>query len=730
MRWGGLALTLVVLASWWLRLPRGPNADALDLDVNLYFYPLYEATAARLATGVLPTWNPYQLCGIPWLATLQAGVFYPVHALYLGLPLHVGLAVSTAFHLTLATLATAAFARRAGLSITAALMAGGLYGLRGMFAGSPAAPAYMEAAAWMPLGAVAVLDLGTPRIRRGAALLAIATAMSLLAGYPQPTTYMLGVWASLLVVARPSPTGVAAFAGALALGALAAGVQLAPAIELLHDGAHRALTPEAMAPFGISPAEILLATQSLAGGVFAWGAAALALGVAATAARPRRLAWWALAVALGSALLAMGDRTPLFALYRAVPLLGSFRFPDRLLGVTDFAFAVAAAAGLDAIVRAPARRPAAGLAIAATLAVVGLAFAGAAPVEQRWRVLLAAGTVTGILIARLVGGGRGALALVVVVAAEILSSPWRYLVTYTPRTVERYGVHAAAYRALAARAGADRVWFWSGIATLQPEHALKLATRYGVHAIDDYEPLAPRRQRDYFTYFSEGDLEYRRPPWLFAGDLGTLGVTAPATRRRLLDAAALRFMVVPTAQRTQPDLLTFVRDAGLEERDSPDPALVVFENPHTLPRAFVVHRTRPAPEPDVLLPTLAAPTFDPLAESWIEGATAATDGPRGAPARITLDQEREVEVEATLPEPGVVVLADAYYPGWRATVDGATATIEPVNLLFRGVRTTAGTHRVRFEYRPASVTAGAVASIVGWLGIAAAWLAARRRYAV
>src|SRR6185369_193075 len=175
---------------------------------------------------------------------------------------------------------------------------------------------------------------------------------------------------------------------------------------------------------------------------------------------------------------------------------------------------------------------------------------------------------------------------------------------------------------------------------------------------------------------------------------------------------------------------TFVRDAGFAERDSPDPALVVFENPHALPRAFVVHRTRPAPEPDVLLPMLAAPTFDPLAESWIEGETAATDGPRGAPARIVLDQDREVEVEATLPEPGIVVLADPWYPGWQATVDGATATIEPVNLLFRGVRAPAGTHRVRFEYRPASVTAGAVASIVGWLGIAAAWLAARRGCAV
>jgi uncharacterized membrane protein YfhO len=66
-------------------------------------------------------------------------------------------------------------------------------------------------------------------------------------------------------------------------------------------------------------------------------------------------------------------------------------------------------------------------------------------------------------------------------------------------------------------------------------------------------------------------------------------------------------------------------------------------------------------------------------------------------------------------------LADAFYPGWRATVDGAAASVVATNHLFRGVAVQAGTHRIRWEYRPASVTLGAAGSVLGWLAIALLW---------
>ena len=48
----------------------------------------------------------------------------------------------------------------------------------------------------------------------------------------------------------------------------------------------------------------------------------------------------------------------------------------------------------------------------------------------------------------------------------------------------------------------------------------------------------------------------------------------------------------------------------------------------------------------------------------------------------------------------MLVLHDAYYPGWMVEVDGQPARILRANVLFRGVELTEGVHTVVFKYRP------------------------------
>jgi uncharacterized membrane protein YfhO len=93
---------------------------------------------------------------------------------------------------------------------------------------------------------------------------------------------------------------------------------------------------------------------------------------------------------------------------------------------------------------------------------------------------------------------------------------------------------------------------------------------------------------------------------------------------------------------------------------------------------------------------------------------------------ILLDDESAIELDARLDAPGLVVLADTFYPGWQATVDGVGTTIYPTNYLFRGVPVPAGAHRVRFEYRPQSVRLGAVSSGAGIALLVALGIADRR----
>src|SRR5206468_5735994 len=57
-------------------------------------------------------------------------------------------------------------------------------------------PNYFEAIAWLPLGCLAISDLAAGRRCRGASVLALATGMSWLAGYPQTTSTPGRAWCS------------------------------------------------------------------------------------------------------------------------------------------------------------------------------------------------------------------------------------------------------------------------------------------------------------------------------------------------------------------------------------------------------------------------------------------------------------------------------------------------------------------------------------------------------
>jgi uncharacterized membrane protein YfhO len=54
----------------------------------------------------------------------------------------------------------------------------------------------------------------------------------------------------------------------------------------------------------------------------------------------------------------------------------------------------------------------------------------------------------------------------------------------------------------------------------------------------------------------------------------------------------------------------------------------------------------------------------------------------------------------------MVMIADTYFPGWRAWVDDVPAPIHAADLLFRAVFVPAGTHVVELRYQPRSFIVG------------------------
>ena len=76
-----------------------------------------------------------------------------------------------------------------------------------------------------------------------------------------------------------------------------------------------------------------------------------------------------------------------------------------------------------------------------------------------------------------------------------------------------------------------------------------------------------------------------------------------------------------------------------------------------------------------------------------------------------------VTLTVSLRESAIVVLTDAYYPGWRAQANGNEIPIYRANSVFRAVELPPGEHRVEFSYRPTSLYIGAAITALSVLMI-------------
>ena len=147
----------------------------------------------------------------------------------------------------------------------------------------------------------------------------------------------------------------------------------------------------------------------------------------------------------------------------------------------------------------------------------------------------------------------------------------------------------------------------------------------------------------------------------------------------------------------------------------------IYENMNALPRAWIVHRLFPAKPGDIVAVKahLSAENFDPRIEAAVEAPedmdaiwkNTRVEIPPGESAQVKRYTAEEVEIQATLNQPGLLVLSDAMYPGWKAYVDGAEQPILPTNLIMRGVVLQPGKHQVVFVFRPELLPIGAVISI-------------------
>ncbi len=89
----------------------------------------------------------------------------------------------------------------------------------------------------------------------------------------------------------------------------------------------------------------------------------------------------------------------------------------------------------------------------------------------------------------------------------------------------------------------------------------------------------------------------------------------------------------------------------------------------------------------------------------------------GRVLRASREAER-VQVEAESSGPGLLVMNDAWAPGWKATIDGAPVPILPADVVARAVAWPAGRHTLEMRYEMPGLRAGLWISALGALALA------------
>ncbi len=182
-----------------------------------------------------------------------------------------------------------------------------------------------------------------------------------------------------------------------------------------------------------------------------------------------------------------------------------------------------------------------------------------------------------------------------------------------------------------------------------------------------------------------------------------------------------RVASITLAQR-YPGITILIDDISLEVPLEPrwrevyrEGSLRVLENTQALPRAWIVYAYEVLEKREHIYDRLRAADFDPLARVLLEeripeSAPVAADADaaveRGREAQVRSFGNGRITVRVAAERSGLVVLSDAYYPGWQAWVDSTPAPIYRANAIFRAVPVPAGEHTVTLAYRPASLLLG------------------------
>ncbi len=682
--------------------------------------PRFQFLASEIRHLRLPLWDPYQWCGQPFLAQFT-GAAYPLNWMVPPLRFDAGKVSVAAMHWFYALIhfQAALFAfwlcRDLGRSHAASILGGLVFALGGFF-GNTDWPQLLNGAVWGPLVVLFLLRaVRGERTAASAAISGMCLGIAWLSGHHEIPLYLSMAAAALWMwhVARaPRLAWVAALS--ISVAALTSGLQTIPGLEYAKLARRWAGLADPVAwnqsiPYTI-PEQFSFTPVSLAGivvpGVYAHvnpfaGVAAFSfvlLGVILCWKHDAPVRVFAM-LAVGALLFAMASSSWMHGLvYSTLPFAGKARVPARAIAVFSLAIAPLAAWGFDAVRGEASSRWVRRLSLA-LFAMAAAAFAGAAAFSLAKNTtatppLLTTATAALLFAAILAAWRAGAISPRALGVACVFVCLWEI--------GQVSGAHMANL-----------------VDQSRPSALARLRENNDIASFLRAQPQPVRvwvNDADIPSNFGDWQ-SIETPAGYMAGVTSNL-LETHSHYPRIQDLLAVNYAV--SRERARP---------GQEKVFTGATGVSAWRNPSAFPRVRIVHRAVRVPSRPHLRKLYEDPAFD------LRGSTAMLEDPPalesceggGESAEIVARRADRVVLRATLACRGMVVLADTYYPGWRAMIDAATARVWEADGALRGVVVERGSHEIEFVFRPKSVYTGAAMSAAGVLITAALWAAARRR---